>query len=62
VLHTILWHDNSAANRANPDPRNWRGYGQRTLDEMAFAWITWSNLTEDDYKAMVAARKKLNSN
>jgi hypothetical protein len=62
VLHTILWHDNSAANRANPDPRNWRGYGQRTLDEMAFAWITWSNLTEDDYKTMVAARKKLNSN
>jgi hypothetical protein len=62
VLHTILWHDNSAANRANPDPRNWRGYGQRTLDEMAFAWITWSNLTDDDYKAMVAARKKLNSN
>jgi len=62
VLHTILWHDNTAANRANPDPRNWRGYGQRTLDEMAFAWITWSNLTDDDYKAMVAARKKLNSN
>jgi mono/diheme cytochrome c family protein len=62
VLHTILWHDNSAANRANPDPRNWRGYGQRTLDEMAFAWITWSNLTEEDYKTMVAARKKLSSN
>jgi len=29
---------------------------------MAFAWITCSNLTEDDYKAMVAARKKQNSN
>jgi hypothetical protein len=62
VLHTILWHDNTAANRANPDPRNWRGYGQRTLDEMAFAWVTWTNLTEDDYKAMVAERKKLNTN
>jgi mono/diheme cytochrome c family protein len=62
VLHTTLWHDNSAANRADPDPRNWRGFGQRTLDEMAFAWITWSNLTEADYKDMVAARKKLNSN
>jgi hypothetical protein len=62
VLHTILWHDNTAANRANPDPRNWRGYGQRTLDEMAFAWVTWTNLTEDDYKAMVAERKKINTN
>jgi len=62
VLHTILWHDNSSANRANPDPRNWRGYGQRTLDEMAFAWITWTNLTPEDYKAMVAERAKKNSN
>ena len=62
VLHTILWHDNSTANRHNPDPRNWRGFGQRTLDEMAFAWITWSNLTEEDYKAMVAERAKKNSN
>jgi hypothetical protein len=62
VLHTMLWHDNTAANRANPDPRNWRGYGQRTLDEMAFAWVTWTNLTEDDYKTMVAERKKLNTN
>jgi len=40
VLHSTLWHDNTAANRANPDPRNWRGYGQRTIDEMSFAWIT----------------------
>jgi hypothetical protein len=61
VLHSMIRHDNSAANRADPDPRNWRGFGQRTLDEMGFAWITWSNLTEEDYKAMVAERKKLNS-
>ena len=46
VLHSILWHDNTKANRANPDPRNWRGYGQRTIDEMGFAWVTWSNLEE----------------
>ena len=32
------------------------------VDEMAFAWITWSNLDEDDYKAMVASRQKRNSN
>lgn len=62
VLHAILWHDNTAANRANPDPRNWRGYGQRTIDEMSFAWVTWTNLEDEDYKAMVAARAKRNSN
>ena len=59
VLHGTLWHDNTKANKANPDPRNWRGYGQRTVDEMGFAWITWSNLEEADYKAKVAERTKL---
>lgn len=62
VLHSIVWHDNTKANRANPDPRNWRGYGQRTIDEMGFAWVTWTNLEEADYKAKVAERTKRNSN
>jgi hypothetical protein len=62
MLHTILWHDNTAGNRSNPDPRNWVGYGQRTIDEMAFAWVTWTYLEEDDYKAMVAERNKRRTN
>ena len=56
VLHVISWHDNSA-NKANPDPRNWVGSGQRTIDEMGFAWITWYDLTDDEYKAEFDARK-----
>ena len=59
VLHSTLWHDNTKANRANPDPRNWRGYGQRTVDEMGFAWVTWTNLEEADYKAKVSERSKV---
>jgi hypothetical protein len=62
ILHSMLWHDNSTANRGNPDPRNWRGGGDRTIDEMGFAWTTWTNLTEEDYKAMAAAKAKRNSN
>jgi len=58
VIHSTLWHDNTKANRANPDPRNWRGYGQRTVDEMAFAWVTWTNLEEEDYKTKVAERTR----
>ncbi len=50
MLHTILWHDNTANNRSNPDPRNWVGYGQRTIDEMAFSWVTWTYLDDEDYK------------
>ncbi len=56
VLHVISWHDNSPS-RANPDPRNWVGSGQRTIDEMGFAWITWFDLTDDEYKAEFDARK-----
>jgi hypothetical protein len=58
MMHTILWHDNTAAHRSNPDPRNWVGYGQRSIDEMAFAWVTWTYLEENDYKSMVAERQK----
>lgn len=59
ILHTISWHDNSAANKYNPDPRNWVGDGQRTIDEMGFAWIGWYDLTEEEYKTQLAERKEL---
>jgi len=62
ILHSTLWHDNSTANRANPDPRNWRGGGDRTMDEMGFSWTTWTALTDEDYKAMLAEKQKRNSN
>lgn len=59
ILHTITWHDNSSANRFNPDPRNWVGDGQRTIDEMGFAWIGWIDLTDEEYKQELNARKAL---
>jgi mono/diheme cytochrome c family protein len=57
VLHVISWHDNSSGNKFNPDPKNWVGRGNRTIDEMGFAWITWYDLTEEQYKEELAARK-----
>ena len=57
ILHTISWHDNSTANRFNPDPKNWVGDGQRTIDEMGFAWIGWYDLSDDEYKQEIEARK-----
>jgi len=59
IVHIISWHDNSAANRHNPDPKNWVGYGDRTIDDMGFAWVGWVDLTEDEYKQELAARKAL---
>jgi hypothetical protein len=57
LLHVIAWHDNSAANRFNPDPRNWVGWGSRTIDNMSFAHTTMTFLEQEDYERMVAERK-----
>ena len=58
ILHVSSWLDNSAANRGNVDPNNWVGAGQRTIDEMAFAWIGWHDLTDEEYEAEVASREE----
>jgi hypothetical protein len=57
LLPVVSWMDNSRANKFNPDPRNWVGDGGRTIDEMAFAWIGWYDLTEEEYKQRLAERK-----
>jgi len=51
------WYDNTRANPYNPDPDQWVGYGDRTVDEMAHAWMNVVYLTDDEYKALVAERK-----
>jgi hypothetical protein len=51
VIHVTTWHDNSESLRVNPDPRNNITYGQRTIDEMSFAWVSYYYIDEDEYKA-----------
>jgi hypothetical protein len=50
VLHSIMWHDNTAANPFNPDPDAQITYGQRTIDEMSSAWISWYYMSDEDFK------------
>jgi hypothetical protein len=57
VLHLTSWYDNSPTNKFNPDADNTITYGQRTIDEMGGAWISYYNLTEEEYKQQVAERK-----
>jgi hypothetical protein len=58
LLHVISWFDNTAENRANPDPKNWVGAGTgRTIDEMGFSWIGWYDMTDQEYADAIAARK-----
>jgi hypothetical protein len=60
IIHITAWHDNTAANKYNPNPRNWVGYGQRTIDEMSFAWVSLFYIDENEYQERTAARKKTN--
>jgi hypothetical protein len=57
VIHVSAWYDNTRANPNNPDPDQWVGYGDRTVDEMAHAWMNVVYLNDDEYKALVAERK-----
>jgi hypothetical protein len=57
ILHVISWFDNSAGNKYNPDPTNWVGFGQRSIDEMSFAWVTMYSLTADEYSQAVKERE-----
>ena len=59
ILHSISLYDNTAAHNGNPDPTNWVGWGNRTVDEMGFSWITWHDLTEQQYKEELARRQAL---
>ena len=62
VIHISTWHDNSDTLRVNPDPRNNVVYGQRTIDEMSFAWVSYYYIDEEEYKARVAAQNARTSN
>ena len=57
VIHVTAWYDNTRGNKNNPDPEQWVGYGDRTVDEMAHAWMNVVYLNDDEYKALVAERK-----
>ena len=62
VIHVISWHDNSDANRWNDDPRNWAGFGQRSNDDMSFAWLSWFTMNDTEFEAAVAAREAATDN
>jgi hypothetical protein len=57
IIHVTAFYDNTKANKSNPDPDQWVGYGDRTVDEMAHAWMNVVYLTDEEYAAWVAAHK-----
>jgi hypothetical protein len=54
TIHVTAWHDNTTANPSNPDPDQWVGYGDRTVDEMCHAWMNVTYITDEDYSEWAA--------
>ena len=57
IIHVTAFYDNTTANKFNPDPEQWVGYGDRTVDEMAHAWMNVVYLSDAEYQAWVTAHK-----
>ena len=57
VLKVTAWYDNTRANKNNPDPDQWVGFGDRTVDEMGHAWINITYMSDEDYAKEIAKRK-----
>jgi hypothetical protein len=57
VLHLIGIHDNTSANRRNPDPAMWAGFGERSVDDMLQVWLNIVYLDDADYNRLVEERK-----
>ena len=56
MIHVTSWFNNSKSNPWAGDSRNWVGFGQRSTDDMSFSWISYYELTDDEYEAAVAER------
>jgi hypothetical protein len=54
IIHVMAVYDNTTANKDNPDPDQWVGYGDRTVDEMAHAWMNVYYLSDAEYQERVA--------
>ena len=56
ILHTMAWYNNSETNPLVVDPRNWKGLGQRSTDDMFFLLSKFLRLTDEEFQAEVAER------
>jgi hypothetical protein len=57
LLRITAWHDNTSANRDNPDPSQWVGWGDRTVDEMAHAWVNVTYMSDEELESEIAQRE-----
>jgi hypothetical protein len=57
ILRAIGYFDNTVSNRNVVDPRNWSGFGRRSIDNMLIAINQGIELTDEEFTRQVAERK-----
>jgi len=58
VIRMTAWLDNTTANPGVANPNEWVGYGERSIDAMAFAHVNVTYLSDQDYKDWLAKHPK----
>jgi hypothetical protein len=58
ILHVIGWYDNTVKNPRVVDPRNWRGLGHRSIDDMLILLSRFIYYSEEEFKEVVAEREE----
>jgi mono/diheme cytochrome c family protein len=56
ILHFLAWYDNTKNNKTNPDPDQWVGWGDRTVDEMGHAWVNITYFRDEEFKEELKKR------
>ena len=58
VLHMTAWYNNTPSNPRVVDPRNWKGWGHRSIDDMFFLLPRVVRLTDEEYELELAERAR----
>ena len=59
LLRVTAWYDNTLRNPRVVDPRNWKGYGNRSTDDMFLNLSRFVPLTEEQYEEELERRQEL---
>jgi len=58
MIRVTAWYDNTRANPNNPDPDQWVGFGDRTVDEMGHAWMNVTYVSDAEGASSAGASRK----
>jgi hypothetical protein len=58
IIRVTARFDNTRNNPSNPDPDQWVGFGERTIDEMSHAWMNVTYLSDEEYNTWAAQHKQ----